>query len=260
MKTILITGIDGSGKSTVLSKIKEKYAKRAGVILLPHADSRSVSDPRTAAVLRFINALSHKADQTAVPQLKAVALMSAMLIYRKIAEEKVGFELLFCERHPLLDTPVYAGFYAAKLQPALFPPAVYQPVDEQYAPAIADVVSLLPDGLPAAEQPSVRHIAAFIYNTFFVQKKTDTASLQRIFATPLPDAVYFLKARPDVLFERVRKRKLLEAHEKPEVFEKMDKAYSGRLSILSEQYHLPVTIVNANDTRHLESFFDALEL
>ena len=116
MKVIILTGLDGSGKTTFLERIKEhSNPALCKIINLPHIDTevlKQYTDLYETAL--FVNSLNRDADILKLPQLKAVALFASMILYREIFNliKQEGVKTIFCERHPLIDPGIYARFYA----------------------------------------------------------------------------------------------------------------------------------------------------
>ena len=258
MKTILLTGLDGSGKSTLLSKISQKF-NDVEVILLPHIDiSKLKNDEKLKKVAIFINDLSKQADINKVPQLKAIALFSSMLLYKKIFSEIDKIKTIIVERHPLIDTGVYAKFYAEKLFPGSISDEVLNEIDIKFPEEIKYIIELLPKGYQSENNVSSKTIVEFIYNYFYTEKKYGIANLQDLFGVNLPDKIYFLRAKPEILFERIKTRKVLEAHENVEVFRKLDAVYSDIFIELKTKQANLVEEIDANEISNLNKFFDNL--
>lgn len=255
-KTTLITGLDGSGKSTILSKISH-YAEKNNfeIILLPHIDADSIKGDlplRQAAV--FVNNLSREADVKKLPQLKAIALFAAMLLCKNIIRNMIGNsdKRLYFERHPLIDTGIYAQFYAEKLAPNSIDPEQLSDLDRQYAGELEYILRLLPEEEQIATKGKSRQLFEFIYRYFHLEKNTKIRNMADLFQMELPEKIYYLKASPQVLYDRIKKRKILEAHETVAVFEKLGAVYDYLFHNINQKYPGKVTFIDANDIRELE--------
>lgn len=261
MKTILVTGLDGSGKSNLLAKLAAKMPANTGFIYLPQIETeciRQTTALHEAAL--FVNQLGQEADERQVPQLKAVALFAAMMLFKKLLAQKRGqaCTTVFCERHPLVDTGVYAQFYAEKLAPGCLSPDLLSAREQQHGPALDYLISLLPEGAKAPENGKLATLLGFIYQWFHVEKKTEMADLAALFGIGLPDKIYYLSASPDVLFDRIKHRGRLEAHESEAVFERLGRAYGQMLEALHNQQSGLVEVVDANEVEHLNLLFEKI--
>ncbi|HFA52193.1 MAG TPA: hypothetical protein ENJ95_24510 [Bacteroidetes bacterium] len=261
MKTILITGLDGSGKSTLLARLQEQQSTASFEILFaPQIVTEGLAgDPSLMAAALFVNALGAEADRLELPQFKAIALFASMLLFPKLllAKQEKNPKTIFCERHPLIDTGVYARFYAGKLGPNSIDPKILQDLDRRFPHELQYLLGLLPiQYRPSDRSGLAAHLMDFIYQWFFMKKKYAPADLQLLFGLPLPDFIYFLKASPQTLYGRIRHRAIKEAHESPEVFKKLDGAYEALFAALEKD--LPLRRVDANDLRQLDLLFEEI--
>jgi thymidylate kinase len=256
MSVTLITGLDGSGKSTLLSKIAQfKTNNSISTLLLPHIDTQYLdagSNIFKAAV--FINKLSYQADIKNIPQLKALALFASMLLY-KVLLANLRAKTIFCERHPLIDTSIYAQFYAGKLAPGLVSEKVLRQIDTDFNFELTFLLHLLP-----VKQDTHSGLTAFfidfIYKHFHLKKKSELADLQSLFGVELPDKIYYLNAAPELLFKRIKERKVHEAHESVAVFTMLNEAYHQlfkKLNIINPNL---VEVIDANSSQSLHNFWE----
>ena len=262
MKVILITGLDGSGKTTFLNRIKDS-AKPAAcrIINIPHINIQQLKiDKDLYRVALFVNSLNYNADIQNIPQLKAVALFASMLLYGKILAliRQDAVETVFCERHPLIDTGVYARFYAEKLYPGSIEQSVLDRLDKKYESELSYLLNLLPSNSVDIKKGYTSSLIHFIYKLFYLEKKYDTENLKLIFKVSLPDELYFLQASPKLLFNRIKNRKLLEAHESIEVFKQLNKAYNKLFNELESKYAIEIELVNIEEAGAVDNLFAKL--
>lgn len=261
MKTILITGLDGSGKSTLLAKLAAQMPANTGFVYLPQIETECLlQTPDLHEAATFVNKLGQEADERQVPQLKAVALFAAMLLFKKLLAQNLAqaCTTVFCERHPLIDTGVYAKFYAEKLTPGCLSNAVLDALDQQHGRALDYLISLLPKGAKADENSKLAILLGFIYQWFHLEKKTDVTDLAALFGVGLPEKIYYLSASPSVLFGRIKHRGRLEAHESEAVFERLEMAYGQVMEALASQQPGLVEIVDANQVERLDLLFEEI--
>jgi hydroxymethylglutaryl-CoA reductase (NADPH) len=258
METILVTGLDGSGKSTFFANLRALNNPHCSIVLVPHVDLSELHAQsivyRTAV---FINTLSEKSDQENNAPLKALALFSAMLLFKQLTEAKIT-HFVFCERHPLIDTPIYAGFYAARLMPGCVSLDDTRKLDLQFNEELLYLITLLPAEYQSKEN-LCETLLNFIYDWFHLRKKDSLRDLEKLFGVSLPSRIYFLKASPQILFERIRNRERLEAHESIEVLTKLDVAYARMFDTIRKNTKCKVVNINAESVASLTGFFETIK-
>lgn len=259
MKTILITGLDGSGKSTILNKIKtlEEF-ERVEVINLPELRRDNI---RKNSILHqtatFINALNQQADAQKTPAIKAIALMVSMLLYKELEQnaQLKGIKFLISERHPLIDTGIYAPFYAKKMGEGSIDAATIKQLDEKYQNELAFLNEIAPRFLQSQYNlKSIDGIRQLIYNKFGEELEQSENKIAAIFELDFPAEIYFLKASPNILFNRITNRKHTEAHEKLEVLEKMNQFYIKKFEQLQNAKKSKIKYINAESFEELNNF------
>ena len=257
MQQILITGLDGSGKSTILQALLEKKSSDFEIIFAPHFNLQSLSSSKNIyKVASFINALSYKSDSIKEPQLKAIALFSSMLLFQKIIQlKKDNYELVYCERHPLIDSVIYAKFYAHKMNTPYNNQIYIQEIENTYNEELTYLLQLLPKEYVNVNFGPIENLKMFIYTWFHIESKTNVEELSQLFKVELPQKIYYLQAQPNVLFDRIKERKELEAHESVEVFEVLDKSYIELFKSLSQT---DIEIIDANLFENLDTFKENL--
>jgi len=260
MEITLITGLDGSGKSTIFSRISQIKNSPVGIIQVPHINLEML-EKNTALfdLANFINQLGNYADKENFPQVKAIALFGSMLLFKDLLKNcsERGFTTVFCERHPLLDTPVYAAFYASKLNPENLPADIISKFDQKETGYFNELTKLLPAEFPPAEHPFTT-LCKFIYEWFHVSGKKEIADLEKLFGLKLPNRIFYLRAEPEVLYERLSKRNVLEPHEKLETLTKLDVVYSVCLDAIKKTGQSKVFRIDASLFSKLDQFTNSL--
>jgi len=258
MEQILITGLDGSGKSSVLSYLENfKSGNRFDIINLPVIDAESIRDDKLLYhTALFLNQMGNTADELKIPQLKAVALFGSMLVYQKILGYKaeLGFKTIYCERHPAVDTGVYAQFYAQMMKPGLSGNAIYSGINKKFGKELEYLAGLIPVNINVTHEASVDYLADSIYRNFYLEKRTSVADLAAFFQVELPCKIYFLKASPEVLFKRIANRKILEAHESVETFAILGNAYKNLLNEIVLHQKIELEVIDAENAQSMEDF------
>ena len=118
IKTILITGLDGSGKSTLFSRLEAENMEHITLVSPLYVDIDTLPDASSLKQpIQLLKSLSEEADTNKRDDIKAIVLFFAMVLFEKLVAEKTTktTRLVICERHPLIDTFVYAQFYLPRL-------------------------------------------------------------------------------------------------------------------------------------------------
>lgn len=252
IRTILITGLDGCGKSTLFSKLKLEKPDHVALITLPHIDDNLLpNDSVIQKQARLLNSMSQQADENNWSDLKALALFGSMLLYKQLVHEITTSltRVLICERHPLIDPLIYARFYAERLTPDHLKREKMDYYNTTYNELLAAIVSLLP--IESAGDYALE-IFQFIHDTF---KKPVDAQIKQLFNVELPDAIFFLKAPPEILFDRIAGRKVAEPHEQLQVLTLLDTTYDGLFESISAT---PIEYIDASGFETLDQFYDRL--
>src|SRR5436190_5458791 len=173
MKTVLVTGLDGSGKSTLLNTLEKNCEGRAAILRVPVVDAELFSaNQKIYKACNFVNWLNSEADSLKLPQLKAASLFASMLVFKDLFVELTarGPECVFCERHPLIDTAVYARFYSDKMDPEKIPVATLAEIDYNFNSELVYFTSII--GLKKADMPkgAMYHVMQYMYNWFHKNK------------------------------------------------------------------------------------------
>lgn len=256
MNCVLVTGLDGSGKSTLLAKLENVSSTSVNILRVPEIDTNKlVLDSELFKASVFINNINKQADEDALPQLKLVALFFSMLIFKDILEEleKGSASVIFCERHPLIDTRVYGYFYAQKLNPSGFPKEIAAQIELKYPEELKFLLRKLNliEGIEGQLVPFIE----FLYRQFVTEKKFGFSDLEQLFGVQMPNEIVYLKANADVLMSRLGHRQRKEAHESKAVFEKLLPVYD---QVLIESL-VKIRIVDANDFKNIDSVFEDLK-
>ncbi|MFB9076097.1 hypothetical protein ACFFLS_14260 [Flavobacterium procerum] len=258
IRTILITGLDGCGKSTLFLKLKSDRPEHAVLVNLPHIDEDAL--PAGGALKKqagLLNQMSSEADENGWADLKALALFGSMMLYEKLVCEIITprTRIVICERHPLIDTLVYAKFYAQRITPEYFNRKRLDHYNNAYGELLAFIAELLP--IENKADP-VMGIFNFIRN-FFKDTTVPDENIKALFKATLPNKVFFLKADPEILFERIASRNVSEPHEKLEVLELFDNAYDALFENISQSYRISVEYIDASHFKNLDRFYARLK-
>jgi len=263
MQLILITGLDGSGKSSLLSQIaSQALPNNIGFIHLPFITVEYLqADSQLYAAANCVNAINRLADQTKQPSFKALALFAAMLLYRPVLQhtQQNNPRIVFCERHPLIDTPVYALFYIPKLLPQAFATNTLAALQDQYSNEIAYICDLIPSQFITNEPRDIRTFTKFMFRWFYQEQHTTAAHYLSLFDTELPNKIYFLDAQPETLIKRLESRAVSEAHETLATLSQLRDTYNYLFNQLAQTNPELVVKVDAERIENLNLFFEQLK-
>ncbi|GAA0553164.1 hypothetical protein GCM10010172_39630 [Paractinoplanes ferrugineus] len=106
MRTALV-GLDGSGKTTVATRLRKLHGVAVIHAIRPHDDPTSPY----AELSRHLTAASAAADSVGHPQLKVALLYLQLNLYGP-QERRNTVPVLVSDRHPLVDPLVYLPMYA----------------------------------------------------------------------------------------------------------------------------------------------------
>jgi thymidylate kinase len=257
MKTILITGLDGSGKSTFFKELKSNISENDVIIEVPKVDFEALDS--NAAVFPFLvqlKELGEYADKFKSPEAKALAFFGTMLCFHEIInlKQKENTDHILCERHPLIDAAVYARFYSPKLNPELIKADLMNDLDLQFTTLLNYLLAKLPADIKFNYQSPSGKLFQFIFEFFKEKTAPAIADMERIFRVNLPDSIYFLQAPAEILFNRLSSRKQMEPHETLSTLTKLNDVYESDLQLIAHYYHVPVTFIDASSFDSLDEF------
>lgn len=251
MKIILVTGLDGSGKSTFFERLTPVLPTNCGVLRLPFFEMESLPEnEQLRQCCGDINRINHLADESKQPLLKVIALFSSMLLFHPIiaAFEQEGKASIITERHPLIDSAIYAKAYQPYFQDlTAIQPKIPQ-LDTAFGNTITHVLTLsgnfIPDKSPVLQlMESIQRLFGEVYTT---------EAGQSFFGINFPERSYFLDAPENVLFERLRERAVKEHHETEAELGKMRKAYLQLFEGMKSG-----EIIDAGTFSALDDFFES---
>lgn len=257
MKLILITGLDGSGKSTLLSRLEAlpEQSSHAYIRVPAIEPEKFKQNKKLYLTSLFINKLNHYADNYNAPTLKAFALFASMLLFKELLKELENNSVIFCERHPLIDTGVYARFYSDKMNPDLLSHTLRIQLENEYSQELDYLLEIFTIKKLDFSKGKFYAIFNFMYQWFSVGKKFNISELKQLFKIDLPDKIYYLKAEPETLTERLTIRKKLEAHETKTTFERLAPFYNQ----LFTEVKTEIEILPANSIKDLDEAFIKLK-
>lgn len=120
-RRVAVVGLDGSGKSTVINRLRELCSdgqRHFASVTCP--SFHETPDAPLHRLSETMGAFSHVADELGSFDLKALAMYLQMTLYGPVERHFVETwhpGVLVCERHPLVDSLVYGPFYVHLTNP-----------------------------------------------------------------------------------------------------------------------------------------------
>lgn len=254
MKTILITGLDGSGKSTLFEKLHPFGSREVRFLHVPtfHLDQLPLNYHHRKLCKR-INQLGGEADVSKKPLGKIIALFSSMMLFSSIEQSFIlsGAKLLFAERHPLIDSPMYALAYRELFAETSHDQRDFDAIDSHYANELTTILKFIDPNSSDIVSPS----KTVLQNIFelFGSTELNFQKITDIFNCKTPDEIYFLDTDPNTLIQRIEGRQIKEYHETLTHLETMRTAYINQLKLFPQS-----TIIDSSEMKNIESLAKSL--
>lgn len=239
---LAIVGIDGTGKTSVVRRLRERLAVEGEVATLHAPIFHEAPNAPLGQLSRQLHAVSHAADALALRELKAAMLYLQMTLYGVVERALVDAyapRVLVSDRHALVDTLAYGPLYAGMLGAQLDGERVEPRLREQLAGGP-------PHALEATLAWHARVAARLGHRTSFWELPHEVATvvtrpqeqmlaeLERRYETALPDAVVLLDLPPQEALRRsaTRTTPSSELHEHAAALDGLRRIYAGALDAL----------------------------
>jgi thymidylate kinase len=262
-RRISVTGLDGTGKTTIVRELARRYASEPSFAQAFRAPQfhESPGVPH-AALSADIDALSVLADRRRDALLKATSLFLSMTLYGDVErhfEKTFHPELLIGERQPLLDSLVYSIFYSKLLTGPLDPTALTPKIEHaigtaglkrigQWMGRLAERDSDLRPGLD-----SFWSLPLYAKRVFDLPVSALLKRLRALYAVEEPEEIVVLSVSSDELQNRLQQKRGAgtegELHERKETLKQLQKGLQSVLGTLREAY--PGVRIHELDTSSL---------
>lgn len=256
MKTYLITGLDGCGKSTVFERVTKEGFEHVSILNVPHYDlSKFDKGDEVYPLLESVNAISYEADNRKSKVLKTIALFGSMLLFSdaatRVSTDKT--KVLLCERHPLVDVKVYSAFYVEKSIQRIS-------VDDWdfLIEKHAKLITYIRSRIQLSSGRTIVDLLEFIRN-MFGKNQSEMNQLADLFNVSPPDKVYFLDADVEILLSRLSDRKIREPHEEHMAMSMMQNVYKMVFDELKRVYNIELKYIDVSTFDKLDRFFSDLK-
>lgn len=255
---IVITGLDGSGKSTFLNQLEVHFDSDSTVFRLPTMDPEKFrTDPVLFECCEMINELGERGDNEGEPGMKIIAMFSSVLLFNDLfhclSKQNVG--VIFCERHPLVDTCIYAKVYHKVMHPSFLSIEKAVEIDEKYNLLLLEILRRLGIETSVSKVPKSHLVLNFLYDWFSDEANFTPQRVFELFEMRKPDEIFFLDAPAEVLFGRIQDRERKEYHENISALKQMRSFYHELLP----QFGTSVEIVDATNRIAPDELFERLK-
>jgi thymidylate kinase len=202
-RRIAVVGIDGSGKSVLVQRLRRRYALAPGRLIAFNCPSyHDTPDAPLAELSRQLKALSDLADELRSFELKLAALYLRMTLYGPVERfftATFAPEHVITDRHPLIDTLVYVPLYKRKVAAVLDGAALEPVLRERLAPGAYDAARAWHDieNRRLGRDADFWAVAVDIVDTFARPPEAMLAEFSERYDTTLPDVVVLLDVDPE---------------------------------------------------------------
>jgi broad-specificity NMP kinase len=212
---VAVTGTDGTGKTTIVRRLAERFADRPGLVRAFRAPQyHEDPDLPFAALSKAIDDLSVLADMAGDPILKATALFLSMTLYGDVERFVAGAyrpRHVVAERQCLADSLTYARFYLPLLKGPLdrerLEARLVQTLGADAFARVEAWVGVFQAREPGRDPVSVWELPLFIRDLFSSPPEVLLPRLQTLYHAEIPDRIVLLTLTPEALAERMALKK-----------------------------------------------------
>ncbi len=246
MKITVLTGIDGTGKSTFMNQLYRELPTDGRLKLISCPYYHSLPGSGIEEISRLFSAINLFGNEHQQADIKALGLFLQMSLYNKaiqfISSENNHPELVISERHPLIDTFVYAALYVPFLkgieQSSNLERQLLNELSELQPYALQHIVSQIENTLPETTPlKSMSEYCAYLKRLFSKPLPDIFKQLKTSFELNLPNRIIFIDLDPSQALERLQQsNKQLEIHESSSRLTALRKAYLMFFNFLKQEH------------------------
>lgn len=243
MKRISIAGIDGSGKTTLVSSLKVDHGE--SVLFLP----QTYKDPTLPLyeLSQTIDTIGKWADLNNMAVMKGISLFLGMTLYQPIVdyiEKTKNPQRLIVERHPIIDTMAYAKFFQPMLNASLPEEKIYlglkESISENQLALVQNYIKQITGNY------SLTTINYFIFNLLNASSEGVFNNLKNFYQIKPPDLHILLTLTTEAIPSRFLERKVVGAHENAKI-----------LTMLQQEMVTACEFIKSRDANFDFKFIDA---
>jgi len=227
MKTTLILGIDGSGKTTILERISELNGDDISVLYVPKIKTSLIeNNNELKKVAEFINRITLLSEKEGNPSLKVIAMFSSMLIFKDLRNNLN--KNIVTERFPLIDTIIFAQLYKKYLSPKLLGIEIQNRLNSTYKNELIFLINKI--NIKPSKKGLSYDLLFFIDDFLSKKQNLNFSQVNKIFNLELPQKIFFLDVNIDIIVDRIASRNIKELHETKAMLKTMKKYYLDLLA------------------------------
>lgn len=265
-KTIAITGIDGSGKSTVTSKLIDIYGTSGNkdVMVMNCTSYHKTPNVPLADLSRELEAFTQIADNLKSFELKAISLFLQITLFGTVERflmETYQPDILINERHAVIDGLCYSSFYKMIFQKApdrsRFEEPVKKMLESAYPGAYASINKWVDIFAKRVGKTfTLWDIHTHILDSFALEGEAVVQNLETQFQTRLPDVLLLLDVKGEQANARIKGREdnHKELHEQSGILEQLRQEYFRIIDMLNEKYpDVETHVVDTTDSESMDA-------
>lgn len=246
-KLFSLTGVDGSGKTTLIDRISRKtFTQKVQTLRVPQY-FESVQDEYSAGI-ELLENIGKWADESKCATLKANATYLQFCLFGKtIKNIHKNSDVIISERHPLIDSLAFAKFYYHALKSEDQKINLEEIFFQKFTKKQLDQVNSLTNY-------ELFNVHQRMINILELDFKTLLENLIQDFEVNLPDKLVILSASEELLSNRLEmSSKIREAHEQIGVLLLMQNALIQYGNLFKTNCEVLVQSVDGLDEEHLTS-------
>lgn len=269
-KRIAITGIDGSGKSTVTRHLLSKlpaFDEETVVIRCP--TFHEIPNAPFSSLSKDLDALSKTGDLLESFELKAMAQFIQISLFGPVERFMVrGFspKLIINERHPIIDAYAYGYFYLGQIghlpNQKKMEPLLIETLEGIREGAYTSIEKwLVLEGKRLGMDLSLWNYQEYLLNVFSLKKTALVRAVKTHTRGHLPDMLLFLDVGEEVAVSRVEKREEphTEMHEKSDMLRQIRHLYFDALDFFSSSYpEMETRIITLTKDTNIDKTIDEI--
>lgn len=244
---IAITGIDGSGKSTLTRRIIEKFPQeKQETLVLRCPKFHETPNAPLSDLSKDLDALSAVADRLESFHLKAIAQFIQISLFGPVKTFLIKTftpDLLINERHPVIDSYAYGYFYISKLGGAINKKELEVPMLQTLHQIRPGAMHSINRWLELESQRLEKDLSFWNYHKYLTQTFTQKgkALIRAIIThtqTTLPDMLLLLDIAADDAVSRViqRDNEMVELHEQSDMLSQIRALYLDAIDFFTDVY------------------------